>query len=104
MGEFDPYHKRLGIPPHEQPPTYYRLLGIAAFTSDPDVIEHAAEKRMVLLRSIPAGPEFKAAQQLLSAITAAKHCLLVPKHKHEYDRWLSDCIAGSATTSVPPLF
>jgi hypothetical protein len=104
MGKYDPYHKWLGIPPHEQPPTHYRLLGIAAFTSDPDVIEHAAEKRIALLRSVPAGPDFKDAQRLLSAIAAARHCLLAPKHKHEYDRWLSDYIAGSATTSVPPLF
>ena len=102
--EFDPYHKWLGIPPQDQPPTHYRLLGIAAFTSDPDVVEHAAEKRIALLCSVPAGPEHKDAQRLLSLIAAAKHCLLVPKHKHEYDRWLSDCIAGSATSSVPPLF
>ena len=27
--QFDPYHKWLGIPPEEQPPNYYRLLGVA---------------------------------------------------------------------------
>ena len=25
---FDPYYKWLGIPPEEQPPNHYRLLGI----------------------------------------------------------------------------
>ena len=29
--EFDPYRKWLGIPPQEQPPNHYRLLGIAVF-------------------------------------------------------------------------
>jgi hypothetical protein len=26
--DFDPYHKWLGIPPPQQPPHHYRLLGI----------------------------------------------------------------------------
>src|SRR5687768_18381170 len=40
---FDPYHKWLAIPPEEQPPHHYRLLGIKLFESDPDVIESAAD-------------------------------------------------------------
>jgi hypothetical protein len=28
VSEFDPYRKWLGIPPKDQPPHYYRLLGI----------------------------------------------------------------------------
>ena len=36
MDHFDPYHKWLGIAAHEQPPTHYRLLGIAPFECDPD--------------------------------------------------------------------
>ena len=39
---FDPYYKWLGIPPKDQPPNHYRLLGIDLFTPDPDVIESAA--------------------------------------------------------------
>ena len=27
-GAFDPYHKWLGIPPKQQPPDHYRLLGV----------------------------------------------------------------------------
>lgn len=44
--EFDPYHKWLGIPPHEQPPSHYRLLRIAPFESDAEVIENAYKKEM----------------------------------------------------------
>ena len=43
---FDPYHKWLAIPPEEQPPNHYRLLGVSPFESDPDVIENAADQRM----------------------------------------------------------
>ena len=49
---FDPYHKWLGIPPGEQPADHYRLLAIARFESDPDVIETAADQRMALLRTL----------------------------------------------------
>jgi hypothetical protein len=36
---FDPYHVWLGIPPEEQPPHHYRLLGIRLFEDNPSVIE-----------------------------------------------------------------
>ena len=52
MGEpFDPYYKWLGIPAKDQPPTYYRLLSLESFESDPDVIESAADRAMAHLRS-----------------------------------------------------
>ena len=31
---FDPYYRWLGIPPGEQPPDHYRLLGIERFEAD----------------------------------------------------------------------
>ena len=40
---FDPYHVWLGIPPDEQPPNRYRLLGIRAFEANQDVIDNAAD-------------------------------------------------------------
>jgi hypothetical protein len=43
MAPFGPYHKWLAIPPEEQPPNHYRLLGLPQFESDADVIEGAAE-------------------------------------------------------------
>ena len=63
----DPYHKWLGIPPAEQPPNYYRLLGLALFESDPDVIDHATEQRIVHLRTFQIGKRFDESQQLLYA-------------------------------------
>ena len=43
---FDPYYKWLGIPPAEQPPNHYRLLGVTLFESDLDVIANAADQRI----------------------------------------------------------
>ena len=42
---FDPYHNWLGIPPHEQPPNFYRLLGVVLFESTAEVIEQAADRQ-----------------------------------------------------------
>ena len=35
MTEFNAYHQWLAIPPNEQPPDYYRLLGVSTFEADP---------------------------------------------------------------------
>ncbi len=82
---FDPYHKWLGIPPSEQPPTHYRLLALNPFESDPDVIEAAADARMAHLRSLAAGQHASLTQKLLNQISAAKLCLLKPQKRAEYD-------------------
>ena len=39
---FDPYRKWLGIPPKDQPPNHYRLLGIDLFEADAEVIVRVA--------------------------------------------------------------
>ena len=54
---FDPYHKWLGIPPEDQPPDHYRLLGLKALESDPDAIEAAADQRMAHLRTYQKGKQ-----------------------------------------------
>ena len=51
MSDFDPYYKWLGIPPDEQPPSYYRLLGLPNFEADPDVIDNAVNQRMAHIRT-----------------------------------------------------
>ncbi len=90
---FDPYHKWLGIPPAEQPPNYYRLLGISLFESDTDVIEVAADQRMAILRSFQAGPHSDLTQKLLNEVTAAKLCLLKAERRAKYDATLRRPVA-----------
>jgi len=48
---FDPYHRWLGIRPEEQPADHYRLLALARFEDEPEVIRDAAEQRMRHVRA-----------------------------------------------------
>jgi len=66
---FDPYHKWLGIPPDEQPPNFYRLLGIGLFESDSDVIDNAADQRMAFVRQFQTGKHGAVAVELLNKIS-----------------------------------
>lgn len=97
---FDPYHKWLGIPPSEQPPTHYRLLALNPFESDPDVIEAAADARMAHLRSLAAGQHASLTQKLLNQISAAKLCLLKPDKRAEYDAALRAKYAAQAAPAA----
>ena len=85
MADFDPYHKWLGIPPKDQPPHHYRLLGVELFESDSDVIDAAANKQMAYLQSCANGPKLVISQRLLNEIAAARLCLLNAKQKTAYD-------------------
>src|SRR5437762_13087155 len=84
-GDFDPYYTWLGIPPKDQPPTHYRLLGVELFESNSDVIENAADRQMAHVRLFQNGPQGEVSQKLLNEITAAKLCLLNQEKKAEYD-------------------
>jgi len=94
--QFDPYHRWLGIPPEKQPPNHYVLLAIEPFENNPDVIETAADQRMVHLRTYQAGRHAAAAQKLLNEVAAARVCLLNPTSKAEYDEWLRKVISAES--------
>jgi hypothetical protein len=83
--EFDPYRKWLGIPLKDQPPHFYRLLGIALLEDDPDVIENAANRQMAHVRTFQNSKHSSLSQKILNELSAAKLCLLVPNEKSEYD-------------------
>lgn len=85
---FDPYYGWLGIPPKDQPPTAYRLLGIEPFESNPLVIEAAAEQRMLLLRARQSGEHSQHSQRLLNEVASARRLLLDPVQKATYDEQL----------------
>ncbi|HYW80892.1 MAG TPA: hypothetical protein VE890_15025, partial [Thermoguttaceae bacterium] len=104
--KFDAYHTWLGIPPEDQPPNHYRLLGLTLFESNPTVIENAADQRMAHLRTFQSGKHAAASQKLLNAVSAAKLCLLNPDTKPPYDeqlrRDLSPPPASPPVTGPPP--
>ncbi len=99
--EFDPYHKWLGIPAAEQPVNLYRLLALNLFESDPDVIDMAADSRMMHLRSLQHGHHLELNQKLLNHIAAARHCLLKPETKAQYDAELRAQLGRRAALQTP---
>jgi hypothetical protein len=106
--KFDPYYRWLGIPPKEQPPNHYRLLGIELFESDPQLIDSFSLRHTDFLREITDGPHLPDAQRLLNELAAARRCLLDPQRKAAYDAELRDRLAAggkpaaNADAAAPP--
>lgn len=92
--EFDAYRKWLGIPAEEQPPHHYRLLGIAPFEDDPDVIQNAADRQMAHVRNFQAGKHALLAKRILNELSSAKVCLLNAGKKADYDALFRSQLAG----------
>jgi hypothetical protein len=85
---FDPYYSWLGIPPKDQPPHHYRLLGIDLFENNANVIESAADRQMAHLRTFQTGKHSALSQRLLNEVAAARVSLLKPAKKSAYDKQL----------------
>jgi WD40 repeat protein len=107
---FDPYYKWLAIPPEEQPPDHYRLLGVKRFEPDADVIEAAADQRMIHLRNYQSGKQAAHSQRLLNEVASAKVTLLLPEKRTAYDEQLRRTLyerplapAAPAGSAPPPL-
>ena len=83
----DPYYEWLGIPPEEQPPNHYRLLGISLLESNPLVIESAANQRMGYLQELTGDHEqIDDAQRIIGEISRARLILLDKEKKRTYDK------------------
>lgn len=98
--EFDAYHEWLGIPPKDQPPHHYRLLGIELFETMPKVIESAADRQMAHVRTFQSGKRVTVSQRLLNEISAARVCLLNPDKKLKYDESLRENLQAAAAEPV----
>lgn len=96
---FDPYYKWLGIPPDEQPPDHYRLLGLSLFEQNTDAIDNAADRQMAHVRTFQAGPQGADSQRLLNEIAGARIVLLDPTKKRAYD----DQLRRQQAPEQPPL-
>lgn len=74
MSEFDGYYQWLGIPPQDQPPSHYRLLGSQDFECDEGVIDSAADRQSTHVRKSQTGPHSALSQQILNEIATARLC------------------------------
>ncbi|QDU96943.1 hypothetical protein [Lignipirellula cremea] len=99
--QFDPYYQWLGIPPHEQPADHYRLLGVARFEANLDVIENAADQRMAHVRNYQAGKYAVDSQRVLNHISTARVSLLDPQKKSAYDAQLHQQQLAAAPVAMP---
>lgn len=88
----DAYHLWLGIPPSEQPPDAYRLLGLSLFESNREVIRIAADRQTSHLRTFQLGKYAELSQKLLNEVASARIILLNPEKKVVYDRKLADSL------------
>jgi Leucine-rich repeat (LRR) protein len=95
---FDPYHRWLGIPRDQRPPTHYQMLGLAVGESDLEVIEDAAIRQSSHVRSYQIGPHASSCTRLLNEISLARQVLVNPQKKKEYDQSL----APPAASPAPP--
>ncbi|MCH7728332.1 MAG: hypothetical protein IH991_17920, partial [Planctomycetes bacterium] len=96
--EFDPYYTWLGIPPLEQPPDHYRLLGLRQFEDNDDAISNACDGRMVFIRTFQTGKHSPESQELLNKVSEARICLLKPEKKRAYDEQLQKKV--NATSQI----
>jgi hypothetical protein len=94
MTPFDPYHKWLGILPHEHPVNHYRLLGIAPFESNADVIDNATELRLSYLRTMRIGAYALYSEQLIGEVERARDVLLDPTKRIQYEQLLRERLGG----------
>jgi len=105
---FDPYHRWLGIPPKDQPPHHYRLLGIDLFENDHEVIRDATERQMAHVRRYQLGQHSEISQKILNELAAAKSCLIDRDKKASYDAALkaklstSDSSTEYLAPAIPP--
>lgn len=107
--EFDPYYTWLAIPPKDQPPNHYRLLGIETFETNIQVIDAAANRQLSYLQEMASGAHRKHAQQILNEVAGARRCLLDADRKAKYDKKLEaeleeakPATAVVATAESPP--
>ncbi len=100
-GDFDPYHKWLGIAPSDQPPNHYQLLGVPILEDDPEVIEAAADRQMAYVQQCATGNRISDSQRILNELSKARVTLLNPKLKAEYDRGLKS--AREESEGFPPI-
>ena len=97
---FDPYHKWLGIPPRDQPPNHYRLLGLELFEEHTDVICNAADQRMAHVKSFALKHRVES-QTILNELAMARVVLSDPKKKCMYDDFLRETLAEKSPVATP---
>jgi hypothetical protein len=100
---FDPYHKWLGIPEEQQPPSHYQLLGVDPGETDPEVIAEMAIRQTSHVRTYQTGPHAEECRRLLNEIAQARRTLLDPARRRAYDQGLRRTQPVRVAAAAPPV-
>lgn len=96
-------YELLGIPYEEQPADCYRLLGLARYESNPDVIRNAAARQVLFVRQLATGRYAEVSQQLIDQLSEARARLLSTSRRRLYDEQLqNDSVAQGASFRNEP--
>ena len=85
-GNFDPYHKWLGLPPGKWMPNHFELLGLSIDEEDPSVIELAIKRQRDFMKGMRGGKFPELVNQILIQIQDAEITLLEPDSRRLYVR------------------
>jgi len=105
---FNPYHEWLGLDKTVTKPSYYQLLGLNDFESDPHVIARAADSAKSRVRACKPGEHAALWAKLIDQIKQVKAYLLDDNRRTAYDQKLRGKIstapagAGDASSMYPP--
>lgn len=98
--KFNPYAEWFGLNPSSKP-TYYELLGVPNFETEPPVIAEAAELRLQLLQAHRSGPNAEHADRLSREVTGVMNVLLSPEKRRQYDESLGQQQAPAQAPLMP---
>jgi len=86
VGNFDPYHKWLGIPQGKWMPNHFELLGLSIDEEEPSVIELAIKRQRDFMKGMRGGKFPELVNQILIQIQDAEITLLEPDSRRLYVR------------------
>ncbi|MCA9105563.1 MAG: hypothetical protein KDA83_09070, partial [Planctomycetales bacterium] len=99
----DSYHRLLGIPPAEQPPSAWRLLGLNAGEKNEQVIRLAMEQRLAFLRTLQQGAVAEISQRLANEVSRAGITLLAGESPGPSAHGPTGTITATPPEARPPL-
>lgn len=100
--DFDAYHRWLGIPKDQRPPTYYQMLGISPTETDREVINEAVIRQSTYLRTYQRGAHADLCARLLEEVAQAGQILANPKKRKAYDAGLKRSKASKSKKAPSP--
>ena len=100
--QFNPYQAWLGVRPNTKP-TYYELLGLRNFESEPPVLAEAADRAMEMVEVHRAGEHGEIAERVLRELQTVKGVLLNPEKRRAYDEKLRGAEAPHAPSGPLPM-